>query len=277
MPDSALGDYYDRLARWTSVVRAIGHDGGRGTLTVHRRLADPAANGRLTTTRVHDVLAEMLPDLRHPRILDAGCGLGGTLLDLVPRLGGRGIGLTLSDSQAAVARDAVRRAGLTDRIDVRAASYDTPPSGPFDLVVAVESLAHSPDPARSVAALAGVLAPRGVLAIVDDMPEPGADATGDLAAFRQGWRCPVVWSEREFLDAFERLGLVARDVRDLTNDVRPRGATAIATLDALNRFARRLPFDGWRTVMDSHHGGLALERLYRAGLMRYRVLTAARR
>ena len=59
----ALAAYYDRLALWTAVARVAGYGGGRGTLTVHRALADPLTGGRPTTTRLHDVLAAALPPL----------------------------------------------------------------------------------------------------------------------------------------------------------------------------------------------------------------------
>ena len=39
----------------------------------------------------------------------------------------------------------------------------------------------------------------------------------------------------------------------------------------LHRFA---PSAGLRAVLDSYHGGLALERLYRQGLMSYRLIVA---
>ena len=44
----------------------------------------------------------------------------------------------------------------------------------------------------------------------------------------------------------------------------------------LNRFVHRLAPAGLKQVMDSHMGGLALERLTRAGLVRYRLLIARR-
>jgi hypothetical protein len=45
-------------------------------------------------------------------------------------------------------------------------------------------------------------------------------------------------------------------------------------LNALNRVARLIPSAALRQVLDSHQGGLALERLTRNGLVRYRLLVA---
>ena len=273
--EAATGVYYDRLSRWTARLAAFGYGGGRATLTAHRALADPLDSGRPTFTRLHDVLAATLPAPLRGRVLDAGCGLGGTMLDLAARGTATFVGLTLSEQQAAVARRAVAAAGLDARIDVRVESYDTPPAGPFDGVIAIESLAHSTQPAATVAALAACLAPGGWLAIVDDMPAAEAFGTKDLARFMAGWRLPVLSSAAALADAIESCGLVPVTDHDLSIDVRPRTLPRIAQLEGLNRALYRVvPSAGLRELLDSYRGGLALERLYRRGLMSYRLVVA---
>src|SRR5262245_42690911 len=104
MPDAGIPTYYDRLSRWNTVARLFGYGGGRESLTVHRALADPRFAGRPTPTRVHDLIAGDVPPLGGALALDAGCGLGGTMLDLSERLQCRFVGLTLSPRQAEAAR-----------------------------------------------------------------------------------------------------------------------------------------------------------------------------
>ena len=275
MTDAGIARYYDRINRWNGVARVFGYGGGRGRLAVHRALADPSAHGRATTSRLHDLLIAQLPPLHAPRVLDAGCGLGGTMLDLATRLGAHGVGLTLSQTQAARATEAVRVAGLGDALRVIVQSCDEPPDGPFDLVVAIESLAHSPSPEVSVAALLHVLAPGGLFVVVDDMPEPSAARSSDLTRFKAGWRCPVLWSREAYLRAFAAAGLTVLVDRDLTADIRPRPLARIRRLERLNRLVHALvPSAAVCQVMDSHLGGLALERLTREGAMRYRMIVA---
>ena len=182
----------------------------------HRALADPSAQGRPTFTRLHDVLLEHLPSLDAPRVLDAGCGLGGTMFALVEASGATCVGLTMSPSQADAANAAATRLALENRVKAIVQGYDHPPSGPFDLVVAIESLAHSADPATSVAALAAILAQGGRLAVVDDMPEPAAAASDDLTTFKAGWQCPVLWSASDYQAGFARAGLSLVTQLDLT-------------------------------------------------------------
>jgi cyclopropane fatty-acyl-phospholipid synthase-like methyltransferase len=221
------------------------------------------------------VLADALPSPLDGRVLDAGCGLGGTMLDLAARGSAAFVGLTLSEQQAAVARRAAAKAGLEARIEVRVESYDAPPAGPFDVVIAIESLAHSANPAATIVVLAARLVAGGSLAIVDDLPEPTARGTRDLAVFQAGWRLPVLPTAAELDTALERAGLEIAARQDLTAEVRPRTLAVIARLEALNRAVYRVaPSAGLRALLDSYHGGLALERLYGRGLMSYRLVVA---
>lgn len=278
---SAISDYYRWLDRWTAVGRLVGYSGGRDTLTVHRALADPSAGGRPTRTRLHDLLMVAIGPLTRGgvplRVLDAGCGYGGTMIDLCRRAGGTFVGVTLSERQAAIGRRAITRLGLSDvvRIDVR--DYDTPPEGPFDLIVAIESLAHSQDPAASVAALGGVLSPQGRFVIVDDMPETDAAGDEDLSRFKAGWGCPILWEAHRYREAFGALGLQVDVDDDLTSACRPRSLTRLRQFERLNAVARSLvPSVAWRAVLDSYRGGLALERLCRRGRVRYRLMIGSR-
>jgi SAM-dependent methyltransferase len=271
----ATGEYYDGLDRWTALAHAFRYGGGRSELTVHRALADPRAGGRTTVTRLHDLLLESLPMPDGGRVLDAGCGYGGTMLAFADHAAARFTGLTLSSRQAALGRRTIARAGLADRIEILVRSYDDAPAGPFDAIVAVESLAHSADPHRTLAALCARLAPRGSIAIVDDMPEPAARGTSDLDAFQTGWRAPVLASAADIQAALRDAGLAIVVDRDLSADQAPRTLPRIARLERLNRLLRRLaPTQTARALLDSYHGGLALERLYRHRLMTYRLVLA---
>ena len=270
-----LGAYYDRLARWTGWARGFGYGGGRDALTVHRALADPLAGGRPTATRLHDVLLEALPSPPTRAVLDAGCGLGGTMLDLAGRCSARFTGVTLSERQAAIGRAAAAKAGLAGRVAIEVGSYDAPPQGPFDLAIAIESLAHSPHPEVSIGAIVARLAPDGRLAIVDDMPEPRARGTRDLAWFQSGWQAPVLPGAAELEAMLARSGLAIVANRDLTHELRHRTLARIAQLEKLNRVLHRFaPAGGVRELLDSYRGGLALERLYHFALMRYRLIVA---
>ena len=281
-PHTQLGYYYDWLSRYQRVVTRLGHKGGFDPLTVHRLLT-PDRPGVAPADVVHEriVSASGLPS--HPRVLDAGCGVGGTVFYLQARLDGRYDGLTLSAiQQKRASREAARR-GLSETCRFHVRSYDTAladllPEG-ADLIVAIESLAHSLDPARSLANLARAIRPGGRLAVVDDVPrdELAADDP-DFAGFREGWACPAVASDTRLASALDAAGLSVEHDEDLTPLVPLRDGAALERLVRANRRWRRLAaFASVKRVIDSLHGGLMLERLYHRRLARYRFIVAGRR
>jgi cyclopropane-fatty-acyl-phospholipid synthase len=77
------------------------------------------------------------------RLLDIGCGWGGLVLHAARHYGVEAHGITLSRSQAAVANDRIRRAGLSDRCHVEVLDYREvqEPYG-FDKLVSVGMFEH---------------------------------------------------------------------------------------------------------------------------------------
>lgn len=250
---------------------------GEAVHPVHRALADPAG-GRPSPLVIHRLMLEGLALPPAPRVLDAGCGYGATMLDLAPRLGGDWTGLTLSAAQRDRGHAALAAAGLAARARILVRSYDDPPPGPFDLVIGIESLIHSADPPATIAALARVLAPGGHLVMVDDMPEATLppEAAARLARFRRFWRCPVAPTREGWVAAMEAAGLALLAERDLNPLLRIRGpAEAAPRLAALEAPWRRLQRAlGLGVRVEAEIGGLLLETLQAEGFVRYRLLVA---
>lgn len=266
--------WLDRLS-WFYERRA---EAGHGALPVHRALSDPAG-GPPSTSVVHRLMLEGLTLPPAPRVLDAGCGYGATMIELAPALGGTWTGLTLSSVQAERGGAEAARRGLADRVRIVVGSYDGPLPGPFDLAYGIESLIHSADPARTVANIGAALAPGGYLVVVDDMPEEGLppEAVARLVRFRRYWRCPVAPTRAGWLAAFRAAGLEPVAERDLSPLLRLRGAgelqPRIAELERRARLRRLLGL-GVRT--EAEIGGMTLELLQADGHVRYRVLAARR-
>lgn len=251
---------------------------GEAVHPVHRALADPDG-GPPSPLVIHRLMLAGLGLPAAPRVLDAGCGYGATMLDLAPRLGGDWTGLTLSPEQAARGNAAIAAAGLAARVRVLVRSYDAPPDGPFDLIYGIESLIHSADPAATLAGLARHLAPGGHLLVVDDMPEPGlpAEPAQRLAQFKRFWRCPVAPDRAGWVAALEAAGLILLAERDLNPLLQVRGMAAVAPrLAELRRKAWLPRLLGLGVRAEAEIGGLLLEGLQTEGWVRYRLLVARR-
>jgi cyclopropane-fatty-acyl-phospholipid synthase len=77
------------------------------------------------------------------QLLDIGCGWGGLMRYAAERYGVRATGVTLSEPQAALARERIAAAGLGDRCRVEVRDYrDLPPEPGFDKVVSVGMVEH---------------------------------------------------------------------------------------------------------------------------------------
>ena len=103
--------------------------------------------------------------LAHQRVLDVGCG-GGLLAEALARAGARVTAIDLAPGMIEVARLHAVHEGLA--IDYRvAAAEELTREQPqaFDAVTCMEMLEHVPDPAATVASLAALLRPGGVLIV----------------------------------------------------------------------------------------------------------------
>jgi SAM-dependent methyltransferase len=274
-----ISSYYDNLQRFLDLARRVGRGGGADASSTHRFLAplpgetDAAAPGPERLDRLVLDAALKFGLKTAPRVLDAGCGLGGTIFRWHASIGGTYDGITLSAEQRRRAEaEAARRNAPACRFHLR--SYQDPIASPYDAVIAIESLAHSSDPAAAVANLANALVPDGLLFIVDDMPEDSA-APGLLRGFKAGWRCPVLADDHAYRAAVATNGLHLVHEDDLTPRLRPRSLAWLRVLIALFGTARAIaPTRSARDVLDAFLGGFYLEALYRTNGMRYRLIVA---
>jgi cyclopropane-fatty-acyl-phospholipid synthase len=77
------------------------------------------------------------------RLLDIGCGWGGLVLHAAAHHGVEALGITLSEAQAALARERIAAAGLGDRCRVEVRDYrDFPEGMTFDKVASVGMFEH---------------------------------------------------------------------------------------------------------------------------------------
>jgi SAM-dependent methyltransferase len=107
---------------------------------------------------------------RGSRVLDVGCGPGFASEDLLRRVGSDGEVVALDEAPRWIAHlDARVAAGELPGLSTRCASLDEAEleDGTFDVVFARWLLAFLPDPGAMVARLARLLAPGGVLAVMD--------------------------------------------------------------------------------------------------------------
>lgn len=104
------------------------------------------------------------------KILDAGCGFGGTLLNLAKSFpDAECVGIDMSDPLLELARQTAVAESLEERVlfekgDVQEIPY---PDDNFDVVISTNVLHHVTDPVAMLHEIERVLAPEGMLYIAD--------------------------------------------------------------------------------------------------------------
>lgn len=145
------------------------------------RRAIAAFNRPMVEAGLADVWLPAVPRVRDrllgtaaPQILDLGCGLGRTTIELARAFPHATVrGLDLDEASIVEARDVAAQHGLADRVTFTTAdatTWDTQER--FDLVTSFELLHDTSDPVATLATARRLLAPDGAVLIGDDK---GAD------------------------------------------------------------------------------------------------------
>jgi cyclopropane-fatty-acyl-phospholipid synthase len=151
------------------------------------------------------------------RLLDIGCGWGSLLIHAARHHGVTGVGVTLSDAQAALARERVAAAGLQDRIEIRVLDYRELHDGPFDKIASVGMYEHvgRGELDRYAETMHGLLKPgglflnHGIARLHSEAPDK--DTFIYRYVFPDGELSPVT----DVLTSLQSSGLEVRDVESL--------------------------------------------------------------
>ena len=151
-------------------------------------------------------------------VLDIGCGWGGMAIHLARHHDVRVTGITLSEEQAALARERVRAAGLADKVTILIEDYrDTAAaSRRFDRIVSVGMFEHVGRAQFDTfcAACAQMLADDGVM-LLHTIGRFGVPGTTD--AFTRKYIFPggYIPALSEIVTASEKVRLIAADIETL--------------------------------------------------------------
>lgn len=206
------------------------------------------------------------------RILDVGCGYGGTIASLNERFTDLTlVGVNIDAQQLDRARRTVRpRPGNTIRfVEGDACKLDLPPAS-FDVVLAVECIFHFPERAAFFAGAGRALVPGGRMALSDFVPpeevlalldkyDPSKDDALRTTYGHINVSCPVSQYERLAADN----GMAVCASRDISRHTQP-------TYPFLRKYLRTWPNVAHARLHD--RATARMEMACHTGLMHYRVL-----
>ena len=197
--------------------------GVRSTYALHYGVYDETAtHHQAAVANKNRVMADMVGITSEDRVLDAGCGVGGSGIWLAAHRSCEVVGITPVEGQVRDARRNAARAKVGDKASFLVADYCRTPfeDHSFDVVWALESICHAPEKADFYREAFRLLRPGGRLAVADyfrlSRPLPN-DGEQLIRQWLRPWAIPDIDSEAEHLGHARSAGFVDLEFRDITS------------------------------------------------------------
>lgn len=239
--------------------------------------ADDPAPPAAAQERLVDELYTLAGRPPRPRVLDVGCGYGGSLRWLARRTGATGDGITLSSVQRLAAALALRREPRARGMRVLRADAQLPwptEAGAYDLVWCVECSEHLADRGHLAREAARVLRPGGLLCLAAWLASEDGSPTarGLRREVARGMLCYPFDTAAGYRWLLAEAGLESVTYRAITGNVARSWDLGIARRErpAVRAAARVLGGDTRRFAGSFE----ALRRAYAEGAMEYGLLVA---
>lgn len=262
----------------------------RKTLAMHFGYYDSSVRTHeAALLRMNEVMADIASISGGERVLDAGCGYGGSAIWLAENRGCQVTGITLVAEQASAATRFAKERGVADNVNFLEMDYHETefPDESFDVIWAVESLVHSDRKEDFFRESCRLLRPGGRLVIADytarESPPLSAAERAILATAEDGWALAELAPLSKYITGLRSSGFRQVKSSDLTENIRasisrlgklplPTWPTA-SILAAAGKIACRVGlYDPVR--LGGIEGGAYHFRALRAGLWSYTVLRA---
>jgi tocopherol O-methyltransferase len=248
-------------------------------LAFHLGLDDGTCTSRneaLTASNVY--LAARAGAQNGTRILDAGCGVGGSSVWLALHRGADVVGITLAPEQVPIAVRAAQAAGVSDRtafyeMDFAATTFAP---GSFDVVWNIESMCHAFDKSDYLCHVFELLKPGGRFVCLDMFGRGPSEAPA-IVAMCSNWSLTSLPSVDEVRRLLASRGFLAIESEDLTDRVkRPVQALEAMALNAREMLrVEKMVTGSCSKVYEAHVlGALACAEGVEQGVMEYAYLGA---
>ena len=275
-----VSTYYDRNTRR---FLAMGHGGSQ--LAIRRAVWSPQATTRSQAIQfVNSLLLGEIRALNSRRVVDLGCGVGGSMLYLSERHHAHYHGATISEVQVSIGKELIQNREINSRgeggsqcvidlFDFCGKEFWQTVGGAVDVVYAIESLIHVEKLDTLFVHLGSAVRPGGRLIICDDVLSAALDPeVGErrrrrwLREFRTGWHAPGLRSPLDVDETARAAGFALLERRDLTPYLELDRPRDIAARVLISLFRWLPPRWAWFSNL---LGGNALQLCLKRGVVRY--------
>jgi tocopherol O-methyltransferase len=181
---------------------------------------------RYALDRENAILAERAHIRHTDRVLDAGCGVGGSAIYLAKTIGCDVVGITLVPSQVRAAMANAQKHGLEGKAHFLPGDYCNTglPSGSFDVVWAIESVCHAQSKKAFLQEAFRLLTPTGRLIIADGFASKTIYTSAEqllMNAWLRGWAVEALESKEHFEQHIRGIGFKHVSYSNITQHVMP--------------------------------------------------------
>lgn len=239
---------------------------------IHKRLL-PFYHKNVPCTDVNDALLAEFKERVFHTVLDIGCGVGNTLLQLAATSDIHGCGISISANEVNMAIRNSKKLGLDHRIHFIQQSFDNPIAFHFQLAIAIESLKHSFDLEHTAVNLFQSAQADSFIYVIDDFFSGHLESDRLSTNLKQDWNLHKLYSKADFVNAFTRAGFEEAGTIDFTKYVLPKSTVVLQLKIAAFSLLQKIhPNKTQKHLLAIFKAGFILELLFQRGLFTYECL-----
>lgn len=213
------------------------------------------------------------------RVLDAGCGVGGSSMWLAKQRGANVVGITISPVQVPIATRLTQEAGLASLVSFHEMDFaaTTFSPGSFDVVWNLESMVHAFDKREYLRHILTLLRPGGRFACLEPFSSDGQEDADAVKTMCRSWSLPSLPSVAQVRGWLADVGFVDVESEDLTDRVRrPCQALHAMALNAIQMLKIEKTVTGSCSAVYEAHvlGGIACAEGVEQGVIEYAYVGA---